>query len=115
MQKLKTFQDNLWKLYKTNNNNLAFLDKDVEICRCECIKYSTLENALENGFTNISDLKLKTRVGMVPCQGRYCGQIVIDILKHNFGVKIKETDFFSPRIPFMPLNIENLIESVGDE
>ena len=115
LQKLKTFQDNLWKLYKTNNNNLAFLDKDVEICRCECIKYSTLENALENGFTNISDLKLKTRVGMGPCQGRYCGQIVIDILKHNFGVKIKETDFFSPRIPFMPLNIENLIESVGDE
>ena len=115
LRKLKTFQDNLWKLYKTNNNNLAFLDKDVEICRCECIKYSTLENALENGFTSISDLKLKTRVGMGPCQGRYCGQIVLDILKHNFGVKIKETDFFSPRIPFMPLNIENLIESVGDE
>ena len=115
LRKLKTFQDNLWKLYKTNNNNLAFLDKDVEICRCECIKYSTLENALENGFTSISDLKLKTRVGMGPCQGRYCGQIILDILKHNFGVKIKETDFFSPRIPFMPLNIENLIESVGDE
>ena len=115
LRKLKTFQDNLWKLYKTNNNNLAFLDKDIEICRCECIKYSTLENALENGFTSISDLKLKTRVGMGPCQGRYCGQIILDILKRNFGVKIKETDFFSPRIPFMPLNIENLIESVGDE
>ena len=115
LRKLKTFQDNLWKLYKTNNNNLAFLFIYVEICRCECIKYSTLENALENGFTSISDLKLKTRVGMGPCQGRYCGQIILDILKHNFGVKIKETDFFSPRIPFMPLNIENLIESVGDE
>jgi thioredoxin reductase len=115
LRKLKTFQDNLWKLYKTNNNNLAFLDKDVEICRCECIKYSTLENALENGFTSISDLKLKTRVGMGPCQGRYCGQIVLDILKHNFGVQINEADFFTPRIPFMPLKIENLIESVGDE
>lgn len=115
LRKLKTFQDNLWKLYKSNNNNLAFLDKDVEICRCECIKYSTIENALENGFTSIRDLKLKTRLGMGACQGRYCGQIVLDILKHNFGVKIKETDFFTPRIPFMPLNIENLIESVGDE
>ena len=115
LRKLKTFQVNLWKLYKSNNNNLAFLDKDVEICRCECIKYSTLENALENGFASISDLKLKTRVGMGPCQGRYCGQIVLDILKHNFGVQIKETDFFTPRIPFMPLKIENLIESVGDE
>ncbi len=115
LQKLKLFQVNLWELYKSNNNNLACLDKDVEICRCECIKYSTLENALGNGFTSISDLKLKTRVGMGPCQGRYCGQIILDILKHNFGVQIKETDFFTPRIPFMPLNIENLIESVGDE
>ena len=91
------------------------LDKDIEICRCECIKFSTLENALENGFTSISDLKLKTRVGMGPCQGRYCGQIVLDILKHKFGVQINETNFFKPRIPFMPLNIENLFESFGDE
>ena len=52
---------------------------------------------------------------MGPCQGRYCGQIVLDILKHKFGVQINETNFFKPRIPFMPLNIENLIESVGDE
>ena len=80
LRKLKTFQDNLWKLYKSNNNNLAFLDKDVEICRCECIKYSTLENALENGFTSISDLKLKTRVGMGPCQGRTCSDSIEAIL-----------------------------------
>ena len=91
------------------------LDKDIEICRCEGIKYSDLENALENGFSSINDLKLKTRVGRGPCQGRYCGQIIIDILKHKFGVKIKEKDFFMPRIPFMPLNIENLIETFGDE
>jgi len=115
LRKLKTFQINLWKLYKSNYNNLVFLDKDIEICRCECIKFSTLENALENGFTSISDLKLKTRVGMGPCQGRYCGQIVLDILKHKFGVQINETNFFKPRIPFMPLNIENLFESFGDE
>ena len=72
-------------------------------------------NALKNGFNSINDLKLKTRVGMGPCQGRYCGQIILDILKHKFGVKIQEKDFFMPRIPFMPLNIENLIETFGDE
>jgi len=115
LQKLEIFQNNLWKLYKSNNYNLANLDKEVEICRCEGIKYSTLKNALENGFTSMSELKLKTRVGMGPCQGRYCGQIVLDILKHNCGVQIKESDFFTPRIPFIPLNIENLMEFVRDE
>ena len=115
LRKLRIFQTNLWKLYKSNNNHLDSLDKDIEICRCEGIKYSDLENALENGFSSINDLKLKTRVGMGPCQGRYCGQIILDILKHKFGVKIKEKDFFMPRIPFMPLNIENLIENFGDE
>ena len=49
LRKLKTFQVNLWKLYKSNDNNLSFLDKDVEICRCEGIKYSTLENVLQSG------------------------------------------------------------------
>ena len=115
LQKLEKFQNNLWKLYKSNNYNLANLNKEIEICRCEGIKYSTLNNALENGFTSISELKLKTRVGMGPCQGRYCGQIVLDILKHNCGVQIKESDFFTSRIPFIPLNIEHLTELVCDE
>ena len=115
LQKLEKFQNNLWKLYKSNNYNLANLNKEIEICRCEGIKYSTLNNALENGFTSMSELKLKTRVGMGPCQGRYCGQIVLDILKHNCGVQIKESDFFTPRIPFIPLNIEHLTELVCDE
>ena len=115
LQKLEKFQNNLWKLYKSNNYNLANLNNEVEICRCEGIKYSTLNNALENGFTSMSELKLKTRVGMGPCQGRYCGQIVLDILKHNCGVQIKESDFFTSRIPFIPLNIEHLTELVCDE
>ena len=115
LQKLEKFQNNLWKLYKSNNYNLANLNKEIEICRCEGIKYSTLNNALENGFTSMSELKLKTRVGMGPCQGRYCGQIVLDILKHNCGVQIKESDFFTSRIPFIPLNIEHLTELVRDE
>ena len=102
LHKLEKFQNNLWKLYKSNNYNLANLNKEIEICRCEGIKYSALKNALENGFTSMSELKLKTRVGMGPCQGRYCGQIVLDILKHNCGVQIKESDFFTPRIPFIP-------------
>ena len=115
LQKLEKFQSNLWKLYKSNNNNLANLNKEVEICRCEGIKYSALNNALENGFTSMSELKLKTRIGMGPCQGRYCCQIVLDILKYNFDVQIKESDFFTSRIPFIPLNIENLTELVCDE
>ena len=115
LHKLEKFQNNLWKLYKSNNYNLANLNKEIEICRCEGIKYSALKNALENGFTSMSELKLKTRVGMGPCQGRYCGQIVLDILKHNCGVQIKESDFFTPRIPFIPLNIEHLTELVCDE
>ena len=35
--------------------------------------------------------------------------IDLDILKNNFDVQIKESDFFTPRIPFVPLNIDNLL------
>ena len=112
LKKLEKFQLNLWKLYNSNSDHSIFLEKDVEICRCEGIKYSTLENVLENGYTSISELKLKSRIGMGPCQGRYCGQIVLDILKNNFGIKVKETDFVTPRVPFMPINIENFLNHI---
>ena len=106
LKKLEKFQFNLWKLYNSNSGHSIFLEKDVEICRCEGVKYSTLENVLQSGYTSISELKLKSRVGMGPCQGRYCGQIVLDILKNNFGIKVTESDFVSPRVPFTPINIE---------
>jgi thioredoxin reductase len=106
LNKLQKFQSSLWKLYNSNSDYKQMLEKDVEICRCEGIKYSTLENVLQSGYTSISELKLKSRVGMGPCQGRYCGQIVLDILKNNFGIKVSESDFVSPRVPFTPINIE---------
>ena len=109
LKKLEKFQANLWKLYNSNSENSIPLEKDVEICRCEGVKYSSLASILENGYTSISELKLKSRIGMGPCQGRYCGQIVLDILKNNFGINIKETDFVAPRVPFMPINIENIL------
>ena len=47
LHKLEKFQNNLWKLYKSNNYNLANLNKEIEICRCEGIKYSALKLLLK--------------------------------------------------------------------
>ena len=51
-------------------------DKSVIICRCEDISHAKIHEYLEKGFTNFEDLKRQLRVGMGPCQGQTCGELI---------------------------------------
>jgi NADPH-dependent 2,4-dienoyl-CoA reductase/sulfur reductase-like enzyme len=44
---------------------------DTIVCRCEDVRFATLQRNAE-----WSDIKLQTRCGMGPCQGRVCGPAV---------------------------------------
>lgn len=44
---------------------------DTIVCRCEDVRFATLQ-----GHTGWSDIKLQTRCGMGPCQGRICGPAI---------------------------------------
>lgn len=46
---------------------------DTVLCRCEDVTYGTARAAMAAGADDPRALKLLTRVGMGPCQGRLCG------------------------------------------
>jgi len=48
---------------------------DTIVCRCEDVSFATLQ-----GHAGWSDIKLQTRCGMGPCQGRVCGPAIEFIL-----------------------------------
>ena len=77
------------------------------ICRCEEVTMADVRSAVANGAVDINDLKRRTRIGMGHCQGRFCGQIVYDLMVHVSG-KPMVRECFTPRIPAKPVTFETL-------
>lgn len=61
-----------------------WLEDDTLVCRCEEVSYASLRNAATaTGSRGLRSLKLTTRAGLGPCQGRICGRTVEALLTQN--------------------------------
>ena len=49
---------------------------DIIVCRCEDITLQQIHDLLDQGYTTFEEMKRLLRVGMGPCQGNTCGQII---------------------------------------
>jgi bacterioferritin-associated ferredoxin len=50
--------------------------KDVILCRCEDVSLEDVQRLLEQGYVTFEDLKRQLRIGMGPCQGQTCGELI---------------------------------------
>ncbi|MGH3169612.1 MAG: (2Fe-2S)-binding protein, partial [Trebonia sp.] len=58
-----------------------WLDDGTLVCRCEEVSYGALAGAADaTGSRGLRSLKLVTRAGLGPCQGRICGRTVEALL-----------------------------------
>ncbi len=64
-------------------------DKDVFICRCEEITLAEIEQAIDEGFVTVNDVKRRTRAGMGLCQGRTCGKQIARIIAQKTGIPLE--------------------------
>ncbi|MBS1674985.1 MAG: FAD-dependent oxidoreductase [Actinobacteria bacterium] len=60
----------------------GWLDAETIVCRCESVRKGALD---EYGDGSSRALRLSTRAGLGPCQGRTCGRSVEDILGAQVG------------------------------
>lgn len=72
------------------------------VCMCERVTVEDVEKAIEMGFTDLESLKRFLRVGMGPCQGRYCVPILLSILSRRLGVPPEKLGYVSVRPPVEP-------------
>lgn len=68
----------------SNNKGLTI------ICRCEDITVEEVRAYIEQGVTDLEQLKRLLRVGMGPCQGRTCTPLIINELAKATGKSFKE-------------------------
>ena len=82
---------------------------DTLLCRCESVTLRQVEDALGDGADTMAGIKQRTRLGMGPCQGRYCAGNTADLLARRSGVPVGEMSFFAPRPPIKPVRIADIV------
>ncbi len=78
------------------------------ICRCEDLTKEEIEQAIDEGYTTLEELKCKLRLGMGPCQGRGCLLLTRRILCQKLGKKHAEINFPTTRPPEIPVSLGTL-------
>jgi NAD(P)H-nitrite reductase large subunit len=102
------FQAALWSLYDPAGSFSTPTTPDTVVCRCENVSSETLDAAIDAGCETIAAVKRKTRLGMGPCQGRYCVPVAVSQLAGRRGGAPEEFDTAAPRPPLRPLSLAEL-------
>jgi thioredoxin reductase len=109
----RRFQRGLWQSFSAADPTEAAMTHDTVVCRCENITRAELEAILADGFDAIGAIKRLTRVGMGPCQGRYCALPVAQMIARRTGQRVDEAGLFAPRPPTRPVRIGDLLGCGG--
>lgn len=85
-------------------------DNDIVVCRCEEITLGEIREWIARGYDSLEELKRVIRVGMDPCQGRGCRDIIIREICKMTGKSYEEVAPGTFRPPSKPVKL-GLIKS----
>ncbi|MGI9373090.1 MAG: NAD(P)/FAD-dependent oxidoreductase [Hyphomicrobiales bacterium] len=80
----------------------------VTVCRCEEVTAGDIRRFAKLGCLGPNQTKAFGRSGMGPCQGRYCGPVVTEILSAENGLSQQETGAYRIRTPLKPVTLGEL-------
>lgn len=81
------------------------VEKATIICRCEEIRIEDIRGWIARGYDTFDELKRILRVGMGPCQGRGCREVILRELSASTGRPISELDPGTIRPPVKPIKL----------
>ncbi|MDO4559924.1 MAG: (2Fe-2S)-binding protein [bacterium] len=79
------------------------MEEDIVVCRCEEITLKELREWIPRGYDTFDELKRLLRVGMGPCQGRGCRDIILREISRMTGVPVAEIPAGTIRPPVKPI------------
>lgn len=86
---------------------------DTIVCRCEEVRLSTVQAAIEQGARTLQAVKLFSRLGMGACQGRTCEPAMRAHLCHTLGRTVEELERIYPQPPVKQVTLGELVRSGG--
>lgn len=92
-----------------------FATPDTLMCRCEEVSLAEVRGAIDQGARDLQAVKLLTRLGMGPCQGRNCAPSTATLLCGALGCHPADVGRINPRPPVRPVTLGALAKMAKDE
>lgn len=87
-------------------------DADVIVCRCEEVRAGEIGEIAAAGCPGPDQLKALSRCGMGPCQGRWCGPMVSEMLAQAQTRDIAQVGYYRIRAPVKPVTVAEIAQAV---
>jgi NADPH-dependent 2,4-dienoyl-CoA reductase/sulfur reductase-like enzyme len=100
---LYRFRRALDEVYEPRAGLLDLVTPETVVCRCEEVTGRDVVQALTSGARRTGDVKLRTRAGMGPCQGRMCFTSVAALAARHLGTTPDQVGRPSIRPPARPV------------
>lgn len=81
------------------------MEENTVICRCSDVTLKQVRDLISEGYVTYDEIKRITRIGMGPCQGKTCGQLVMREIASATGQNIKEIKFQTTRPPVVGVKL----------
>jgi NADPH-dependent 2,4-dienoyl-CoA reductase/sulfur reductase-like enzyme len=81
---------------------------DTTVCRCEEVTARQVRDTVALGCSGPNQMKAFLRCGMGPCQGRFCGLTVGELIAEERGVPASEVGYYRLRFPTKPMTLGEL-------
>ncbi|MCP4721349.1 MAG: hypothetical protein GY860_17990 [Desulfobacteraceae bacterium] len=89
--------------------NFSFENNTV-LCRCENVTVGDVRNAVREGGRDLDEIKVMTRVGMGPCQGRMCGPALAEIVAAELSRPCERLRLLNIRPPLKPVPLQEIAD-----
>ena len=101
-RRARTFLD---VLYAPRERFRRPVDDATVVCRCEGVTAGDVRSATDLGSQGPNQLKVFTRAGMGPCQGRMCGLTISEIMAQTGGASVADSGYLRTRAPVLPITL----------
>lgn len=81
------------------------------VCRCEEVSAGEIRQMAQLGCAGPNQTKTFSRCGMGPCQGRFCGLTVAELLAQQHQQPVADIGYYRIRAPIKPVTIGDLAVS----
>ena len=81
---------------------------DTIVCRCENVTARQVVDAVRIGCIGPNQVKAFLRCGMGPCQGRFCGLTVTELVARERKASCDAVGYFRMRFPVKPITLGEL-------
>jgi len=87
-----------------------FFEDETVLCRCENVTVGDVRKVIAEGIRDVNEVKIATRCGMGPCQGRMCGPAMAEIVAAEIDAEVAQVGMLTVRPPLKPLPLAEVAE-----